>query len=172
MDEREKEAELSLVKANRACKLICFLMKLIFSFVCVWWVVTIAIMLISLIDPDVINNVGYLSFPALIAYVFSCMVMSVVCITLIRIFSDVSKGCSPFTMIQVRRLRLMAISLVVYSVLEFGITYCSSFLQYEAIGSSVATINLFTIIAAAVVFAFSFVFKYGVLLQEFSDETL
>lgn len=38
--------------------------------------------------------------------------------------------------------------------------------------ASTPTLNLFPIVAAAVVFAFSFVFKYGVLLQEFSDDTL
>ena len=38
--------------------------------------------------------------------------------------------------------------------------------------NAIIPINFAPFIAAAVVFAFSFVFKYGVLLQEFSDETL
>ena len=38
--------------------------------------------------------------------------------------------------------------------------------------SSLFAIDFAPLIAAAVLFAFSFVFKYGVLLQELSDETL
>lgn len=126
----------------------------------------------SSFDSNSINNVGYLNLPALVMYVFSCAVMAVTCVTLIKIFSDASKGCSPFTMIQVRRLRLMAAALLVYAILEFAITYCSSFARQDWAGPSVATVDLFAIIAAAVVFAFSFVFKYGILLQKLSDETL
>ncbi len=39
-------------------------------------------------------------------------------------------------------------------------------------GNAIVAFNFAPLVAAAVVFAFSFVFKYGVLLQEFSDETL
>ena len=172
MDADVKETELSLDRTNKVCKFICALMKLVFALVCIWWVATIIVMTIALFDSNSINNVGYLNLPALVMYVFSRAVMAVTCVTLIKIFSDASKGCSPFTMIQVRRLRLMAAALLVYAILEFAITYCSSFARQDWAGPSVATVDLFAIIAAAVVFAFSFVFKYGILLQKLSDETL
>ncbi|WP_270295857.1 DUF2975 domain-containing protein [Eggerthella sinensis] len=172
MDADAKETESSLIRTNKVCKFICALMKLVFVFVCIWWAIVIVVMIIALFDSNSINNVGYLSLPALVLYVLSCVVMAVTCVTLIKIFSDASKGCSPFTMVQVQRLRLMAIALLSYAILEFAITYCSSFARQDWVGPSIATVDLFAIVAAAVVFAFSFVFKYGVLLQELSDETL
>ena len=79
-------------------------------------------------------------------------------------------------MVQVRRLRLVAGSLLLYGVLEFVMTIAVSSAQQGfanmTLNGEVATINLFPLVAAAVVFAFFFVFKYGVLLQELSDDTI
>ena len=70
--------------------------------------------------------------------------------------------------------------LLLYAAVDFLITANTSFLQLDGLNSGYAStndntiipINLVPLIASAVIFAFSFVFEYGVLLQEFSGETL
>ena len=172
-----KETERSLLKTNRVCKFICMLMKLVFLLLCVWWTGSIGVMGCSLVNPDILNNVIKVNALMLAIYFASVVVMVVACLCLIRIFSDASKGSSPFTMVQVRRLRLVAGSLLLYGVLEFVMTIAVSSAQQ---GFANMTLNwrscyyqsIFPLVAAAVVFAFSFVFKYGVLLQELSDDTI
>ena len=163
-----------LVRTRKICSFISFAMITVFAFLCVWWLVSIGVMSFSLFDPGFSDNP--VSGFALVNYALCGVAMAMTCITLIKIFSDTSKGQSPFTMLQVRRLRLVAISLLSYAVLEFGMTCSAAFMKQgwmdASVGGAFPTLNLFPIIAAAVVFAFSFVFKYGVLLQELSDETL
>ena len=82
-------------------------------------------------------------------------------------------------MSQVKRLRIIAVLLLLYAVLDMVATNAMAVMQIDVINSgyistnsAIVTVNFTPFIAAAVVYAFSFVFKYGVLLQEFSDETL
>lgn len=172
-DEDVKKAEESLTKASNACKRAGILIKVVFLLLCCWWCASVVVMGLSVANP------GYSDNPvtpiALINFIFCGLAMVIICVTLIQIFSDASKGRSPFTLLQVRRLRLVSATLLAYAVLEFGMTLCASFMQQDSSGfpmHGTPTLNLFPIVAAAVVFAFSFVFKYGVLLQEFSDDTL
>ncbi|MEG0016407.1 MAG: hypothetical protein RR747_07480, partial [Gordonibacter sp.] len=90
------------------------------------------------------------------------------------------KGESPFVMAQVKRLRIVAGLLLVYAVIDSAVSFNTTLIQYGAMNygyvstndSAIIAINFTPFAAAAVIFAFSFVFKYGVLLQEFSDDTV
>ena len=163
-----------LVKTRKICRLIGLAMIVVFVFLCIWWLASSGVMVCSLFDPGFSDNPvnGF----TLVNYVLCGIAMAAICITLIKIFSDTSKGHSPFTMLQVKRLRLIAISLLAYGVLEFVMTCSAAFMNQGWAGSSAGsvspTLNFFPLVAAAVVFAVSFVFKYGILLQKLSDETL
>lgn len=171
-DEELQAKEQSLNKTKKVCKLISILMSVVFVALCIWWIASISVMTLTLFGLEIIENGGSISCPMLILYFASGLIMALICLTLIKIFSDTSKGLSPFTMLQVHRLRVVAIALVAYVVLEFALTYDAPFVSGASMSSSTYTINFFAIVSAGVVFAFSFVFKYGVLLQELSDETL
>ena len=162
-----------LIKTQQICRFISFVMIVVFILLCAWWFVSSCVMSYTLLNPKLFDNP--VTMLSLDVYIVSGVAMAVVCVTLIKIFQEVSKGRSPFTRLQVNRLRLVAVALLAYAVLEFVMTCTVSLAQQGWMRSSlgsVPTLNLFPIIAAAVVFAFSFVFKYGVLLQELSDETL
>ncbi|MBC5584283.1 hypothetical protein H8S61_08745 [Eggerthella sp. NSJ-70] len=173
LDADAEETGRLLVKTQKICRLIRFAMIVVFVFLCVWWFVSSCVMAYTLLNPELFDNpVTGLS---LAIYAVSGVAMAIVCVTLIKIFQEASKGRSPFTMLQVGRLRLVAAALLGYALLEFVMTCTASLTQQGWMGSSLngaPTLNLFPIVAAGVVFAFSFVFKYGVLLQEFSDDTL
>ena len=180
-DEKDIETENSLIRVNRVCKWISGLMKIIFILLCIWWAVSIAVMIFTMASADSFNSANFVSVSGVILYVLHALIIAAICVTLIRIFSDAAKGLSPFTMSQVGRLRIISGMLLLYAVLEFVITLNSSVLRLGwlsaqagamAEGIAILAIDVAPIIAAAVVFAFSFVFKYGVLLQEFSDESV
>ena len=163
--------EESLVTANRACRLLCMLVKAILALLGVWWLASSCLMIAAFLGFNVVKVSQAITVESFILYVLGGIAMAVVFVMLIRLFSDASEGRSPFTMAQVKRLRVIATALAGYSIVEFMMTF-SSPLVAGKMEASTPTLNLFPIVAAAVVFAFSFVFKYGVLLQEFSDDTL
>lgn len=175
-----KEAISSLDKTKKACRLISLLMKVLFGLLGVWWLFTASLMVFALVHPSALNSAQEVGVLTLVVYTLHGMVVGAICLSLIKIFSDSAKGESPFVLQQVKVLRFISIMLVLYAVTEFLVSAGAAFMKVDGFGfgyASVAngpmvTFNLAPIIAAAVVFAFSFVFKYGVLLQELSDETL
>ncbi|OUO95324.1 hypothetical protein [Rubneribacter badeniensis] len=175
-NQEENDARESLSKVCKVCKFLNFAMKSIFLVFCFWWTVSSLFMACSLMNLNSFFSVGNISVVGLFLYILDGVVIGVMLAILIKVFSDAANGESPFSMIQVRRLRKMSLALVGYAIIDFGISCNAAFLHYDgrysAMEDPVITINFAPFIAAAVVFAFSFVFKYGVLLQEFSDETL
>ena len=155
-------------------------MKVLFVVFCLGWIAVSGATVYSLIDPDafdIVNNVSWISAVFCIVYgaIAACIFL-----VLITIFSDASKGNSPFTMKQVKRLQLISVLLVLYAIVDFIASASMPFTRIDNLGlgytaitaKTVIPVNFAPIIASAIVFSFSYVFKYGVLLQEFSDETL
>ncbi len=97
-------------------------------------------------------------------------------------FSDAAKGRSPFTFNQANRVRKAAILFVVYGL--FDMVWSPSVLSVHStssllIGSvtmqsapTITHINAGVFIASVIFFALSIVFRYGVLLQTVSDDTV
>lgn len=174
------EAESSLLRIQKVCKVLNILMKVVFAIVCACWIFVMGSMLVSLTTSWTSGTVGDVGVANLLLCLAYGAIIAVMFFAFVGVFSDVSKGATPFTLKQVKRLRLIAILLVVYALLDFVITYNSVLFQMDTLnsgyvstsGSAIVTVNFAPLIAAAVVFAFSFVFKYGVLLQEFSDDTV
>lgn len=178
--EATDETEASLIRINKVCRFISASIKIIFILFCICWIFAAGLMVCSIMNIEGFGDIGDTSVLRLVLYLVYGGIIAVVFIVLIRIFSDVAKGDTPFAMIQVKRLRIIAADLLLYAILDFVITYNSALLQLDGFssgyvstnGNAIVAVNFVPLIAAAVVFAFSFVFKYGVLLQELSDETL
>lgn len=166
----------SLDKIKKICKFLNIAFKIIFVILCIYWVISTGSLIAALITR---SQSGVDIFRVLLCIAYGAVVAAMF-LAFTSIFSDVSKGRSPFEMVQVRRLRTIAGLLLVYAILDTAITGNSTLLQTNGMdsgyvsmnGNTITTFNFAPLIAAAVVFAFSFVFKYGVLLQEFSDDTL
>lgn len=174
------EVDMVLVKLKKACRYIGLVMKTVFVIFCVYWLVVIAGMAYALLYPGAMDiESGSNAFLVVLYIAHGCVIAAMLAIFIV-IVTDTEKGKPPFTLLQVRRLRLIALLLIVYAVLDFAVTSNMASVSIAQVSSGYALtndnvivpINLAPIFAAGVVFAFSFVFKYGVLLQEFSDETL
>jgi len=123
-------------------------------------------------------NVGSILYLIL----FGILVCILLVITLV-IFSDIIIGGTPFSMKLVKRLRIMGTVFAAYAAID--IFYSTAFYfttditgQYFGVmGNSGADasfigIGLAPIFAAFACFGLALIFKYGILLQELSDDTL
>ncbi len=104
----------------------------------------------------------------------------------VKILSDISASRTPFTLRNASLLQQLALILLVYTALEtllaaigsqFAFSAESNFIQVgglvrDFLSNTGTTLNLFPLLMSAMFFALSYVFKYGVLLQQESDETL
>lgn len=153
--------------------LVCFTLFLGFLLAAI----LISIFLPSALPGDVTVNVSSLLF----LVVFGSVTWFLIKIIL-DIFGDVVSGKSPFAMQQVKRFRLVAALFLASAIIEaitsigvipiisagsMGISYVTS-----ASLSSSMSINAGNLFCAMIFWALSLVFKYGILLQRFSDETL
>ena len=185
LNEDALETQESISRINKVCKLINVVFKVILVIFCAYWVVAIVGMIFGAANNDSSQQLAGTIFFQILLFSTHGVVIAFLIGVLIAIFSDASKGESPFTFIQVKRLRWIAGLLLIYAVLDFLITQnnallSNALLSYSGMDSgyistsdiSIIQVNLGPLIAAGAVYAFSFVFKYGVLLQEFSDETL
>ncbi|MCL1799121.1 MAG: hypothetical protein FWG23_05235 [Eggerthellaceae bacterium] len=122
----------------------------------------------------------------LVDIVFFIMFGVLVCLSLIiaiRAFSDVIAGESPFTLKQAKRLRtlgtvflLLAVAEALLSVLFGPLSYGAELPGGGLIGlvtveSSMISVNLSMLIVAVMCYGFAVIFKYGILLQQLSDDT-
>ena len=175
-----QESSKSLLKINRVCKFINLVFKLILFVFSIYWLIAIGAMVFESTSFEKTQQISGVSAFQILLYALHGVVIALLIILLICIFSDATKGESPFTMSQVKRLRMIAGLLLAYAILDFLITQNNALLNYGQLDagyistsdSSIIQVNFGPLILAGAVFAFSFVFKYGVLLQEFSDETL
>ena len=108
------------------------------------------------------------------------IITSAMLITAGMVFRDVSNGETPFTAKQARRINVIAWLLLAYafvdSILPSGVVMAAN-MDGTVLGinrnvSDIPSIRLGTILVALVFFFLSTVFKYGVKLQELSDDTV
>lgn len=180
---RENEATRALksqARMKKICARVSTILKVIFVLLCIYWICVACLFIYSLVSPNLHSSTNQNDSIQLGFYLVFGLIVGTIFILLIRIFSDAIRGEAPFTMAQVKRLRLIALMLVIYAIVDTFVT--ASNLVYQSGGfesgfaitnqNTVFAMNFGPIVTAAAIFAFSFVFKYGVLLQEFSDETL
>ncbi|OUO88612.1 hypothetical protein B5F40_12185 [Gordonibacter sp. An230] len=180
LDVELEEANNSLQKTRKICNCISVGLKVVFGLICIYWILVVGAMLLSMFNPGlVIAQDGRISFFSILLYLAYGFIIASLFVVFISIFSNTAKGETPFAMSQVKRLRIIAALLLLYAILDMVATNAVAVMQIDIINSgyistnsAIVTVNFTPFIAAAVVYAFSFVFKYGVLLQEFSDETL
>ena len=117
---------------------------------------------------------GFLSVADLCVY---CAVFAIAGI----VFRDISLGESPFTLKQARRIRAIAWLLLLCALTE-ALLPTGGIVAYQVAGGVFGTeyhtspistsLRIGPIIVALVFFVLSSVFKYGVTLQELSDDTV
>ena len=179
IDEDDRVTQESLAAANRACRFISGLLKALFAVFCACWLFATVLLALSQIRPDSFSEGGS-DFVGIVLFLMDGAVIASMFVIFIRIFSDAVANKTPFAMIQVKRLRIIALLLALYAVFDFAITANTSLLNINGLDSgffstndnAIIPLNFGPLVAAGVLLAFSHVFEYGVLLQKFSDDAL
>lgn len=144
--------------------------------------VLFAILDIAALTVTLVQNAGFfesqselvvVSLSFIVVFSIGCLLLFV----LSRIFKDISKGNTPFSNIQARRIWALGALMLVYCVAEIIIS--ANPLQADVAGMSVLVhaspglyIDIKLFAAAVICFCLSYVFRYGALLQWLQDETL
>lgn len=181
LNEEYAQTEASLSQVSKVCRAMCLATKIIFAVFCTFWIIAAVAMVWSLSSEGFLGSSENNIFN-IVLHVVRGAIVAILFVIMIRVLDDAVRGESPFTMKQAERLKRAAVSLVVYAVLGIVLGYCSALLQMggfssgfvstNSSGNVIMPIDFAPFIAAAAVFAFSYVFKYGVLLQELSDDTI
>lgn len=177
------EVEATLRRIRKFSKVAGIILNVVFfASVLYWLFFSLATILTIVLDIDLpfVTNGN----PLLIApLVCSGLLLAALFKTGAVVFLDVSRGDSPFTLVQAYRLRRSSVIVLLYAAFEallspgfMAILELNGFeIGYSLVDHSTdfsISVNVGALILAAVLFSLSLIFKYGVLLQEFSDETL
>lgn len=174
-----KAAEKSLVRIRRFSRKA----KLIFTFL--FWLNVIVTCLFIALNYIAIQQSASSLLTFVIPPIAFFIVSSAILWFLADIFDEISKGYSPISLKQARRLRLLAMLLLVGVVIDLVVQIAlpdySSIMQtnlgielgyIEPSGLSSLHIDVKTLVASVVCYCFSAIFSYGAYLQEVSDETV
>lgn len=181
MPDDEKEIRSSLKRIKNISRWISQALKVVFFVLVIFWVVFALLSVASLNGIADVNGLPSSFYELVVFLLIGIVVISIVVIG-IKVFSDVARGKSPFSMTQVKRLRAVAALLLAYMLLEVllspgiisAVDIAGLDLGYVVQRPDVPSIsiNLGALLGAIVFWALSLIFEYGVLLQEFSDDTL
>ena len=182
--EEYTKTEASLNRLKKSAKAIRVFFKVIFVLFCIVWVMLVALFGFLSFFPEIVSpdaeSAG--AVPFILCIVFGLLI-AVFLRQAIHFLSDIEKGESPFSMRQVRRIRVVALIFMVYVVVEavFSIGQTtlvesgSLMVKYSVTSvnsNPTLSINFGMLSAAAILYCLSLVFEYGTLLQQLSDETL
>lgn len=174
-DERyHMNTQTSLARTKTVCKILCAATVL---FAVVFFFITTMIVILSSQNPS-----GHEQIQTIFYAVTHGIAVELIALLAIVGLLDVIRGDSPFTMRQVKRFRIAGILFIVVAFVElvFPADFIAESLlseggmlsfSAESSGDS-PSLNMATLLFALASFCMSFIFKYGVLLQQDSDDTV
>lgn len=175
------EIKKSLYRVKNISKGVYYLFNIFFYLYCLVGIFVIAMSVLALFSPETLQVNTSTGWEGVVGMLLLAIPIAVILKLLSLIFKDIANSETPFTMKQVKRLRLIALFTLIDVIINFifstgllGIT--SNIVGTLGVVSSEytnhATINLFEAFGALVVFCLSFAFEYGFLLQEDCNDTV
>lgn len=177
------DTELALNRLNRIARFLSKGFQVVFVLYCIAWIALLGVFFVAAFFPGVISGSESSGpWPFVLCILFGLLIAGLLRIAFL-VFNDVAKGESPFSMRQVKRIRLAAFLFLAYVILEMLFPSGQSSLVQQgnfmvnywvADKSDHVSIQInFGMLGAAIIFyCLSLVFEYGTLLQQLSDETL
>jgi hypothetical protein len=178
--------EAFLNRMKKKCVVFYVAFRILFIVSAVVWVGWAGMILIGFISPESVPGLAQQSLLALISFIFFGLCFILVLRMIILILKDVSQGITPFSTVQVKRIKLIALLLLLYgisdSIISFimaGVTtliensgFVSGIVVSGGSNESFVLIPIGVFIAAILTYCLSIVLEYGIKLQEQSDEIL
>lgn len=174
-----RHLERSFEKIKKICVVIRFVCAAMLVVLPVAWCVLILILFPGIIgdglDAGEAVRLTYIIVAFVLVETFTYIVF--------KIFLDIVRGETPFTLKQITRIKVAALLVFVFALVDMVISSSFSFsgellgldLVFDHAGSSdsnTININLGLVLMSVGLYCVSAIFEYGVLLQQISDETL
>lgn len=176
-----RHIETEFTRVKKMARALSIVLNIVFYLFIAVWTINLICSCITFFRPDLMPA-SLLSHTGVLVSIFIGGILLVVPLkTGALILKDISKGTSPFTVVQANRVRMVAIVFLIYSIFDFlwSPDAVARFIFGHVSISSWSDGNPFTlhlnmglITAAALFYSISVVFRYGVLLQNLSDETI
>jgi cytochrome b561 len=177
-DDDKEQLSASVNKMKKVCGVIKVLCVISLVLVAAVYLVGVAVMILFN-QNNAQSQVGLVEF---IYHISEGVLVFLLMFMFMRVFSDVVAGDSPFTMKQVRRLRIAGSLFLAFALLQLflplGYLFSTSFqsvnVSFESTeyGQLMPTIKLSVFFASFICYGIAIVFKYGIQLQQLSDDTL
>ena len=112
------EAEASMKKIRKVCRFIALGLRVILFVYAVYWTVALFNMVTSFVSIDG----GSQNIISVVLHLLHGLTIASLLLLFSSIFADTKRGRSSFAMSQVKRLRIIAGLLLLYSIVDFGVT--------------------------------------------------
>ena len=151
---------------------------LIFALLVLYWLIQMSVTVYFAVKGEPSASAGEQNiFTLVYSLLFSAYIIAVM-VMVIRLLQSIRRGSTPFTMVNVRRLRQIGWMLVAFEMLQhlttrlFWAAASGRIEEGEKVVYYFSSTAGMVLIVGLAVLAISLVFQYGVELQQLSDETL
>lgn len=176
-----RHIETEFTRVAKTAKVLSIVLSVVFYLFIAVWAINFICGCIAYFIPDLMP-VDFLSNTGILVSIFIGGILLAVPLKVGSIIlKDISKGASPFTVAQANRVRMVAIIFLIYAIFDFlwsPDAVARFIFGHVSLGSWSADnpftlhLNMGLITAAVLFYSISVVFRYGVLLQNLSDETV
>lgn len=182
LHENDSVSNEALRKIKVMCRVFSAVFRVVYAIIIIWWAVALFSLVCSLLSPDLFESSETTCVLAVAIFFLLGIDLFAFFAVLSNMFSGLANGDIPFSNKQVESLRVLALLLAIYfgletvsssiSVLLHQSGFHTGFFTTGAEVNSFVTIDPAPLLIAAVFFALSFVFEYGVLLQGEANDTV
>lgn len=126
------------------------------------------------------NNHGEYDFASLIRMGVQCVLFSAILFFVLRVFTDLEKGTSPFSCKAANRIQIGGILLILMAIVDANLPQIVEFVSSNSgllsgvvhLDEPVFGVNISSLISGFVFVGFSLILRFGALLQDVSDGTV
>ena len=168
---------------SKKCEAVYTFFKVVFCINIFVWVVLVTLCAVALFNPENAGKITVQYWITSVSYLAIGTLFTFVLWFALRIFRDVTRSCTPFSKQQVKRMRYIALLLMVFAFIDLalssGLFNPSVFLNISlgytdenGLREPLVAGYVGAFISAIVVYGFSVVFEYGEKIQTRSDEII
>lgn len=178
----EKVIRSTLSNVTKWARVLKLFFTLCIIFLGCFWLFTFGTLIVNVISPNLVSSISDGSSGPLIKGSIQELIVVGVLFLGRTIFSDMSKGISPFVTKQVIRIRIAAVAFLACALLNMLVPLASTSLvisndAYIGLASGMDStfflnVDVGMLMSALLFFCLSVVFKYGSTLQRLSDDTV
>lgn len=175
MEVTTRDLEAALLRLSRRARWVCFAFRVLAVMILLFWV---AFTLLA--RTSVFGLTWQLEdASSILPSIAQGILVAILLWSMGDVFGEIAYGHTVFSELQVKRMRVASFSMLIYLIMDSFVCPWSAsllspdgiFATYDNVGVG-ANINLGLVLLVVVLFGVTSVFRYGVLLQGLSDDTV